>query len=180
MSRCPAAVDVVCAAPFVGLVLLEARTSTSYSPPSHRWQRGCFGSSACSLGSSFASAGGGSTQAWQREREQPGCMRSWPRSTLDGFPPSLSLEQFKEPQALTYCQFRRLWLPACKHPVKSGAPHQRSGPGLREGGKAPPLLRHPGVALPVVNWAIVHLSIKRFFFVRAPSSIKMVARKVGK
>jgi hypothetical protein len=32
MSRCPAAVDVVCAAPFVGLVLLEARTSTSYSP----------------------------------------------------------------------------------------------------------------------------------------------------
>jgi hypothetical protein len=41
-------------------------------------------------------------------------------------------------------------------------------------------LRHPGVALPVVNWAIVHLSIKRFFFVRAPSSIKMIARKVGK
>jgi hypothetical protein len=101
-----------------------------------------------------------------------------------------------------------------KLPVKSEAPRRRSGPGLKEGGKAPPLpsssllpisgrqearccrcavdearcvvpprapsciLPHPGAELAVVmNWAscsaVVHLPTKRFFFVRAMSTIEV-------
>jgi hypothetical protein len=108
-----------------------------------------------------------------------------------------------------------------KLPVESVAPRQRSGPGLKEGGKAPPLpsssllsvsdrqearcCRYavdeaqciapppaPNYILPclgaelaaVMSWAscsaVVHLPTKRFSFVRAPSTIKKVARKVGK
>jgi hypothetical protein len=79
-------------------------------------------------------------------------MRSWPHSILDGFPLSLSLEKFEEPQAYCCCQFWWSRLRALstsilnvvvlghKHSVEFGAPRRRSGPELREGGKAPPLL----------------------------------------